>query len=300
MVDEPRQGAPSVRVRRLARTLAGWRAESGKTLEEVAKEVGWSRSKQSRIESASAPIAPVDVLALAMYFERPGGERETTFQEARVAAAPHWWDRAPVDAFFPDVRDYIALEAEAAEVHTYKVDVVPGLFQTEDYARAVEQASFFADERGDEGWDEICEHRVRARLLRQDRLREEVPLEVRAVLAEAALHVRVGGDKTWRGQLERLAELMALPNVELRILRNSAGAHPAMGYPFTLLRFDGDEPDVCYIELLRSGLYVEREAELRPYRLAFDDVWERAAGQEKSRELVEALMSADAADPGKP
>ena len=290
MVEEPRPGTPSVRVRRLARTLAGWRAESGQTLEEVAKGVGWSRSKQSRIESAAAPIVPVDVLALAMYFERPGQEREVSFQEARVAAAPHWWDRAPVDAFFPDVRDYIALEAEAAEVHTYKVDVVPGLFQTEDYARAVEAASFFADERGDEGWDEIREHRVRARLQRQDRLAEEVPLEVRAVLAEAALHVRVGGEKTWRGQLERLAELMALPNVELRILKNTSGAHPAMGYPFTLLRFDGDESDVCYVELLRSGLYLEREAELRPYRLAFGEVWERAAGQAESRELVEALI----------
>jgi hypothetical protein len=63
-----------------------------------------------------------------------------------------------------------------------------------------------------------------------------------------------------------------------------------MGYPFTLLRFDGDESDVCYVELLRSGLYLEREAELRPYRLAFGEVWERAAGQAESRELVEALM----------
>ncbi len=286
MVEEFR---PSVRVRRLARTLARWRAESGQTLEDVARAVGWSRSKQSRLEGAAAPIAPVDVLALAMVFERPGKEREAAFQEARVASAPHWWDGAPADAFFPDVRDYIALEAEAAEVHTYKVDVVPGLFQTEEYARAVEEASFFADERG-EGWDEIREHRVRARLRRQERLHEEVPLEVRAVLGEAALHVRVGGEKTHRGQLERLAELMARPNVELRILKNAGGAHPAMGYPFTLLRFDGDESDVCYVELLRGGLYVEREAELAPYRQVFGEVWERAAGVRESRELVESLM----------
>ena len=288
MVGEVRAGPPSVRVRRLARTLAGWRTEGGHTLEEVAKGVGWSRSKQSRIESAAYPIAPVDVLALAMFFERPAAERETVFQEARSAQEPRWWDGAPFDAFFPDVRDYIALESEAAEVRTFKIDVVPGLFQTEEYARAVEDASFFAGER-QEGWDEIRENRVKARVRRQERLHDEVPLRVRAVLAESALHVRVGGDETWRGQLARLAELMALPNVEIRVLPNRAGAHRAMGYPFTILRFDGEETDVGYLELLRTGLYLEREAELRSYHQAFDDLWASAASGEEAMELVSAI-----------
>jgi transcriptional regulator with XRE-family HTH domain len=275
-------------MRRIARTLLAWRTESGQTLADVAKAVGWSVSKQSRLETVKLPVMPADVMTLALHFGRSPEEREALFRDAQTAQSPRWLDQISADAFAADVREYVSLEAEAGEVRIFKIDVVPGLFQTMDYARAIETASLSV---GGEGNGNVLEDRVRARIQRQARLRDEVPLRGRAVLAEAVLRIQVGGTAVWRGQLQKIAELMALPNLDIRFLRSENGAYAAMGYPFNILSFDDDEPDVGYIELLGKGVYLEQEPEVRPYVQAFDELWESAASPEESSDLLAGIVA---------
>ncbi|MEV4052049.1 helix-turn-helix transcriptional regulator [Amycolatopsis sp. NPDC049688] len=285
MPDEVKAKTSGVRMRRIARTILAWRLESGQDQIEVAKAVGWSNAKQSRIETAKLPITPADVMTLALHFSRPPDERDALFRDAQTAHSSRWLEQISADAFAADVREYVALESEASEVRIFKIDVVPGLLQTEEYARAIE------------AWlrapgDVQHEDRVRARIRRQARLQDESPLGVRCVLTEAVLRIQVGGRDTWLGQLRRIAELMELPNVEIRFLKSENGAYPAMGYPFSILSFDDNEPDIGYIELLGAGVYLEREGEVEPYVDSFEELWRSAEDQGGSRSLLMEIMGA--------
>ncbi|MEW2507893.1 helix-turn-helix transcriptional regulator [Amycolatopsis sp. NPDC047767] len=289
MADEAKP-VPNIRTRRIAQAIAAWREESGQTLEEVASGAGWSKSKQSRLENAAGPITPVDVVTLAMHFRRPVKERESLFQDAQTAQTKQWWDQISADAFAADVRSYVALEAEAEEVRTFKIDVIPGLFQTESYARAMEYAALFPEDQDADGVAAAVEERVGARIQRQSRLTDDTPLRVRAILAEAALRNQVGGTEVWREQLQRLAELMTLPNVEIRFQRPEDGAYLAMGQPFSLLTFAKGVSEVGYVELRRVGVYLEKDAEVREQIRTFDVMWESAAGPDASAKLLAGII----------
>ncbi|MEV6825343.1 helix-turn-helix transcriptional regulator [Amycolatopsis sp. NPDC051102] len=285
MPDEAKAKTSGVRMRRIARTIAAWRLESGQDQLDVAKAVGWSNAKQSRIETAKLPITPADVMTLALHFSRPPEERDALFRDAQTAHSPRWLEQISADAFAADVREYVALESEASSVRIFKIDVVPGLFQTEGYARAISKLGSAPD-------DEQYEERVQARIRRQARLTDDSPLAVRCVLTEAVLRIQVGGRETWLGQLRRIAELMELPNVDIRLLKSERGAYYAMGYPFSILGFDDNEPDIGYIELLYAGVYLEQKAEVQPYVEAFDELWASAEEPDVSRELLMEIIGA--------
>lgn len=285
MADEVKVKISGVRMRRIARTILAWRIDSGQDQGEVAKAVGWSTAKQSRLETAKLPITPADVMTLALHFGRPADERDALFRDAQAAQNPRWLDQISAEAFAADVREYVALESEAAEAQIFKIDVVPGLFQTEDYARAISKLGSTVD-------DERHEERVQARIRRQARLQDETPLGVRCVLTEAVLRLQVGGREAWLEQLRRIADLMELPNIDIRFLKSENGAYRAMGYPFTVLSFADNEPDIGYIELLRAGVYLEQEAEVRPYVEAFEELWTSAEEPAGSHDLLMAIIGA--------
>lgn len=272
-------------MRRIARTILAWRTASGQDQMEVAKAVGWSNAKQSRIETAKLPITPADVMTLALHFGRPAEERDALFRDAQAAQSSRWLDQISAEAFAADVREYVALESEASEARIFKIDVVPGLFQTEDYARAISMLGSAPD-------DERREERVQARIRRQARLQDEAPLRVRCVLIEAVLRLQVGGREAWLEQLRRIADLMEVPNVDIRFLKSENGAYRAMGYPFTVLSFDDSEPDIGYIELLRAGVYLEQDTEVQPYVEAFEELWTSAEEPAESRELLTEIIGA--------
>ncbi|WP_240522028.1 helix-turn-helix domain-containing protein [Amycolatopsis vastitatis] len=285
MADEVKAKTPGVRMRRIARTILAWRIESGQDQVEVAKAVGWSNAKQSRIETAKLAVTPVDVMTLALHFGRPADERDALFRDAQTAQSSRWVEQISADAFAADVRDYVALEAEASGVRIFKIDVVPGLFQTEGYARAISKLGSAPD-------DDQYEERVQARIRRQARLQDEAPLGVRCVLTEAVLRLQVGGREAWLEQLRRIAELMELPNVDIRFLKSANGAYRAMGYPFSVLGFEDNEPDIGYIELLGTGVYLEKTAEVQPYVEAFEELWTSAEEPDGSRELLREIIGA--------
>jgi Domain of unknown function (DUF5753) len=133
---------------------------------------------------------------------------------------------------------------------------------------------------------------VRLRLARQTLLTRPEPPRLWAVVDEAALRRPVGGREVMRGQLERLIEATKLPNVTLQILPFAAGAHPAMGSAFSILRFPDQElPDVVYLEHLTNALYLNKPDEVDQYLHVMEGICVRAAAPDQSVELLERLLA---------
>lgn len=270
---------PSVRMRRIARTLLGWREESGLTGEQIAVKTGWSSAKQSRIENATQPIKPSEVVTVALVLGIPEAERDAVFNTCVAAQNKGWWEGVSSDALVRDVMGYVELEAEAAMVRTFKIDLIPGLLQTSSYATAISRAYL------PRASVKVVRDRVDARTMRQERVTGDSPIEVEAVLTEGALRTRVGGAEVMREQLERLLELADEPHIDLRVIP-ATGAYPAMGTPFALLSFADGYPDVGFIDLLGRGVYLEEPQDIECYRTNFAGLQQVALSVRKSRTLI--------------
>jgi len=270
---------PSMRMRRVARTLLHWRESRGVNGADIAKKAGWSGAKQSRLENATQPIQPSQVVTLALLYGIPETERDAVFNSCLSAQQEGWWDEVRKEALVADLLDYVEFESEATAVRTFKIDLVPGLMQTSGYAAAIE-AAFLP-----RASDDVVRQRVEARIRRQERLDGENPIHIEAVLSEGALRTQVGGPEVMREQLDRLVELTKLPNVDIQVVPAS-GAYPAMGFPFSILSFAGAYPDVGYLESIDMGVYIEEPDDLEPYQLNFAGLQKVALNQSKSRSLI--------------
>ena len=167
---------------------------------------------------------------------------------------------------------YVRLEQAASVIHGYQVQFVPGLFQTEEYARAV----IAADAVGEAAHD--VEQRVQLRMARQKLLTEPNSPQFRAVLDEGAVRRTYGPARVMRGQLEHLAALADLPNVTLQVLPFDRGGPAAAAGPFTMLQFAEDDlPDIVYLEQLTSAVYLDKPADVELYRSAMDRIAAAAA-----------------------
>lgn len=239
----------------------------------------WSPADRAHPATGAAPVQPVETTHHTLIFDMPETERNGLFASSLAAERHGWWDAIDNDALVEDALAYVELENEAVKVRTFKIDLIDGLLQTEDYAAAVVRANVPTAS------DELIRRRVDARARRQERLTSENPIHVEAVLAEGALRTQVGGPVVMRRQLERLLELNELPTVSIRIVP-AAGAYPAMGTPFYLLSFDRGYPDVGYVELLDKGVYLEDPDDVEPYATKFTSLLRVASNQRKSDELI--------------
>jgi len=281
----PDEGSPTVRRRRLAAELHRLRDRVGLTGDQVAERLGWSPSKVSRIENTRSGIKVSDAQRLLDLYGVAGAHREELVALAREAERKGWWD-AYSGALPGEYAALIGLEAEAELAWNWEPQIVPGLLQTEEYARAVIRAHMGATATVPPG--EI-ERRVAARMARQEVLTRAQPLQLTVALDESVLLRRFGDDSVMGGQLARLAQVSELPNVKLRVLP-LAGSHPIGTGGFVLLQFNQVHKtalrDVVYLENLSGSLYVEDEAETYQYRLAFGRLVEDCLDSARSRELV--------------
>jgi transcriptional regulator with XRE-family HTH domain len=278
------QQSPTVRRRRLALELRRFRDAAGLTCEEVAEHLECSTSKISRIETGRVSVSPRDVRDMLQLYGVPGPQQDSLVQLARESRQKGWW-HAYSDAIEPRFATYIGLESAASEIRIYEVTLIPGLLQTEDYARAVIAAGAV------DGAPEAVERNVAVRMARQPTLLTEDPPQLWTVLDEAALHRRVGGSGLMRMQLEHLLEMSALPNVAIQVLPFGAGAHPAMGRPFVILAFpERADPDVVYLEDLTSALYVENVEEVDRYNMFFNHLRATALSFADSTRLITQVI----------
>ena len=196
--------------------------QAGLPQEQVAEYLDASAYKIVRIENAQSAVGMSDLRQLLALYEVDAETRERLIELGRNARKRGGWWSSYRD-LLPG--PYVQLEAEASLARNYEPSMVPGLVQTRDYARAVVVASSLAIP------PEEVDRRVAVRMKRQERLYEENPLTLRALIDEAALHRPAGKPKIMRGQLEHLIEAADLPNVSLRVLPYDAGLYPAVGYP---------------------------------------------------------------------
>lgn len=276
----PDRRPPSVRARQLAAELRRLRDAARLTGEEVAGQLGWSPSKVSRIETGQTSPGAADLRRMLDIYEVTGTQRDRLERLAQSSDQRGWWD-AYTDTLAPEYTALIALEAESESVRWYAPMMVPGLLQTERYAREVIRSGLLIAPPGE------VERRVQVKMTRQRVLTRDDPLQMAVVIDEASILRTIGGPHVMREQLGHMTAMAGRPNITVQVLALDAGAHPALNGEFTILTFpDLVAPDVVYLENMASDLYVESEAEVYRYGLAFDRLRELALSPEESAELI--------------
>ena len=287
-VTTPTSGGPTVRRIMVGVQLRRLREDAGISREDAGYTIRASESKISRLELGRVSFKERDITDLLTHYGVADAEqREALLAMAREANTPGWWHN--YDDVLPSwFQTYVGLEEAATLIRSYEVQFVPGLLQTEDYARAVTIAGN-PDARAEE-----VERRVSLRTTRQQVLTRPYPPTVWAVVDEAALRRPIGGSKVMRAQIRRLLDLMDLPNVTVQVMPFRFGGHAADGGAFSILRFpEPDLPDVVYIEQLGSALYLDKRENVDRYvqtmdRLTVDSQPPDITAETLSKILVQA------------
>jgi transcriptional regulator with XRE-family HTH domain len=270
-----------MRRRRLAAELQRLRAAEGKTLDDVARHLECSPAKVSRIENGQVAVRIQDARDLLDLYGVAGAEREALLKRVRQARNKGWW------ASFSDVIEegmetLLSLEDEATKISIYETNLVTGLLQTQDYARVLM-----------ESWNDaplaLGRRRLELRMERQQVLERDLPPQVTVVLDEACLRREVGGRDVMREQIHRLLLAADQPNLTIRVLPFEAGPHQAMGFPFQIFNFTGDDPPIVYVEMLSRAEFLETVEEIGRYLIAFAQVRARALSPEDSARFLERL-----------
>jgi hypothetical protein len=262
------------------------REERGLTRAEAGEPIRASESKISRMELGRVSFKERDVSdLLSLYGVHDEQERTALLARVREANASGWWHS------YSDVtpnwfQRYLGLEATASLIRTYEVQFVPGLLQTEEYARAVVRLDY-----GTAQEDEVA-RRVRLRLERQQLLTRPDSPKLWAVVDEAALRRPVGGLRVMRDQIEALIGIVTkVPNVRLQVVPLAAGGHAAAGGSFTILRFPQEDlPDLVYVEQLTSALYLDKREDVDCYFDAVNRLFVEAAPLTDTVQILDRII----------
>ena len=284
----PEQGT-SVGARRLAAELRRLREHAGLTGEEVSQRLGWSGSKLSRIELHRIGVKQPDLRKLLALYGVDDSYRDELLALARESGKRGRLVRAT--AGFPQVAGYVSAEAEAESVWNWEPQIIPGLLQTRDYARAVRELwleMFPGPPSETDRWAE-------ARLRRQQVLTRDPPLQLSVIIEESVLSRRFGDRVVMRQQLEHLAEASELPNVEVRIYPLNGERPPLATGAFSYMQFPQvhDVPlhDIVSIEHLEGTDDLEDEDQTYMYRVAFEYLLEGSLDPYQSRSLISATAA---------
>jgi len=275
--------SPTVRRRRLALELRRLREAARLTCEEVAEHLECSASKISRVETGRVSVSPRDVRDMLKLYGVPEQQRDSLVQLSRDSRQKGWWHA--YGDINPQFATYVGLESAASEIRVYEVNLIPGLLQTEEYARTMIRSGTMNGNLAN------VDRMVALRMARQPALTRNDPPMLWTVVDEAALRRRVGGTELMRSQLEHVLELSSLKNVAMQVIPFGAGAHPAMGRPFVILVFpERIDPDVVYLEDLTSAFYLEDVDEVDRYNVFFNHLRATALSFDDSAALVTSVL----------
>lgn len=269
---------------RLTRELRRIRKDAGMTQEQVATAMEWSLSKLIRIEGGGVSISVSDLRSLLALYQIADEDHIDELIALARAARQRSWFTAFRDITSSQYVTFVGYEAAASIIRQFEPTLIPGQLQTEEYGRAV-TLEYAADRV-----DKLVEIRMR----RQELLEESRRLFF-FILDEAVIRREVGAPTNpgiMRRQLRRLVEIARQPNITIEIVPFSAGVHPGMKGPFTVLEFPGDDEDVLYLENARGGasnpsaLITGEDLEILTHREAFERLREQSLGPKKSIELI--------------
>jgi DNA-binding XRE family transcriptional regulator len=281
------QAGSTVPRRVLGRHLRDLRAVAGYGVGQAAKLLERSEQTIWRVENGLTSSRSLDVEAACRAY---GANPELTaalMALAKVTKARGWW-QAYGDVL-PEWFDlYVGLEAAASRIDWYESELVPGLFQTEDYARTLIRADYPEQD------DAEIARRVQLRLGRQGILRRAMdPVLLRVVLRESILRCPAGSPGIMASQLAHLAAATELPNISLRVMPFASGFNPGMlSGPFEILRFPMNggslpsEPPTVYSDIYTGAIYLDKEHEVARYDRAFEEIWKSSLDEGASRALL--------------
>jgi transcriptional regulator with XRE-family HTH domain len=286
MTDTPNRGAESVEVsrRRLRATARQYRIDVHLTQKEAADELGWSVSKLLRLEQGSSPITPSDVRALLHVYRETDIARVDAVVELAKQARDNKGYSAFSDVASAAYQELMGLEVAAKVIYKYEASVIPGLFQTEEYTRALSKALGFAPG--------VTDRHVELRMLRQRQMFESASRpELNFLLGEAALARRVGSVSIMNEQFNRLLELSGEDGLNISLLPFESGPHRRMGSAFTVIQLGDDQlSDVLYLEG-PDGESVSRdeEGDIKFYLELYVELLEKASSFGAFEEQLEAI-----------
>ncbi|MBD2898856.1 hypothetical protein amrb99_78320 [Actinomadura sp. RB99] len=231
--------------------------------------IGCSKSTVSRLETGALQLDADQAHRLDRHWDT-GGIFSFLVWYATLGHDPDWF------------RQYVDLEAKASVIKTWQVDLVPGLLQTPDYARTCLAAGNLKDVEG----------ALEQRLSRQALLDQEDPPMLWFLLSQTLLELPCGGTETMKAQLAHIIDLSHRPNVGVRVVPKSVGAHPGLDGSFMLMTLTEPPMEVAYVEAPGGGRLASGTAEVAAYALRYDQIGQHALPETLSRNLIEQIMEA--------
>jgi transcriptional regulator with XRE-family HTH domain len=272
--------ATTVRLLVLGKRLRELREAAGRSLEDAAAVLGVSVLAVRRIEQGQVKWKLPYIRVLLEEYGVAGEEARAFLELTSEANKPGWWHRYR-DALPAWFRAFVSLEEEASLIRAYEPHYVPGLLQTEDYARAVLAA-------GLQDSAEI-ERRVQLRMERQRILRQPGGPDLWVVMDETVLRRPMVPPEVMAGQIDRLIDAAALPNVKLQVIPFALCVHEGMYGPFHVFRFPFPElPDIAYVENVPGAVYLDQYDDVT----AFQEALDRMSAQAPPPQRTEAFLGA--------
>jgi hypothetical protein len=279
------RAGPSVRRLILGSQLRKLREQAGISCAEAGYSIRGSASKISRMETGRISFKERDVDdLLTLYGLSDQDDRAQLMSLVAQTKQTGWWHRynERMPKWF---EDYVGLEEAAARIQSWELQFIPGLLQTEDYAR---QVAVHGHQRAAE---ETIESIVELRMRRQKILGGTHPPRLWMVIDESVLHRTLGSAAMLKKQIDRLLELTELSHISLQVIPYAKSGYVAEG-AFSILRFaEAELPDIAYIEHLTGALYLERPDEIEVYGRAFDRLVVDAETPRGSRQFLEKIRA---------
>ncbi len=268
------ESSPTLHRRRLARRLRRLRESAGLTLTEAAPKLDKTKSALGRIETGETTADTHLVRTMMDVYDRYD---EHLVDLAREAMRPGWWTPYGIRD-----RGFLGLETDADEEWDFSLSYVPGLLQTEAYMRAVFN-------NGRLKWTKKqLDNQVAARLVRQQRLTNDEPIQLTAIIDESAIRKPTGSADVMRAQLKHLIEVAQLDAVTLQVIPDVFGSHPGMDGAFTVLEFqDPEDPSMLYVEYPTGAIHVEKIEEVTDAKLLFGKLRSIALNPAESVEFIQ-------------
>jgi transcriptional regulator with XRE-family HTH domain len=288
---DPNAGRPPVRPQGptalrivLGNQLRQLREAKGITAGAAGHAIRASHAKISRMELGRVGFKERDIAdLLTLYGVTDEQERGSFLALARQANVPGWWHHYS-DVLPNWFEMYLGLEQASSVIRTFQPQLVPGLLQTEDCARAVIQLGHPTASAAE------IQRRVTVRMTRQEVLTKPGAPHFWGVIDEGALW-RLDGRLTRQKQIRHLIDMSELPHITLQVIPIYSGAHVAVGGPFTILRFTApDLPDIVYLEQLTSALYLDKSDDVQHYLMLMDQLCVQAKSPPETIRLLSSIL----------
>jgi uncharacterized protein DUF5753/helix-turn-helix protein len=273
---------PTVRSRELGEGLRAAMKSAGMGVRDLGRRLDWPHPRVSHLLSGKRGGSELDVVSVLVACNVRREERERLMGLCRELGTQGWLQQ--YGSQLPEqLRTYVDHENKATDIWGLQLAIIPGLLQTEDYARAVIRKSVHAPAQEVEG-------RVQARLTRQGIFNRYPPPRITYYIHETVLRVVVGSATVMSDQLHHLLRMAVRPRLEIRIIPCAAGAHAGMAGPFMLMEFPSITP-LVYLEGDLSAVFLEQQDQIDGYRRILSALATTALGQQESRDLIAALAT---------